>query len=162
MSWSPEGMYRFLSLFSTVPPTGNLLFSCMIQDFFYAGFDVVDRRTIGEYASPMIRQARMQFDQEKAAYEESLGKKRFAELRDGSERVPDEQKPFYSMQFAFHVASVEVQKRLVAEALAAQTQEKKQLDEKERKELEHLRAKKAEKRQKAEKKKRRISSRRKK
>jgi hypothetical protein len=161
MTWLPEAMYRFLSLFSDTPPTSDLLFSCMTQDFFYAGFDIVDSHTIGQYASPMIRQARMQLEQEKVAYEEALGKKRFAELKEEFERTPDEQKPFYSMQFAFYVAAMEAQKRAAAEAQAAQAVQIKQLGEKERKELGGFRAKQAEKRRAAEKRRRRAASRRK-
>jgi hypothetical protein len=158
MTWLPEAMYRFLSLFSSTPPGSDLLYSCMIQDFFYAGFDIVDSKAISQYASPMIRQARLQLEQEKKAYEDALGKKRFVELKEEFERTPDEQKPFYSMQFAFHVASMETQKRAAAEALAVQAQKAKQLSEKERQELERLRAKQAEKRRKAEKAKRRAKS----
>ena len=133
----------------------------MTQDFFHAGFDVVDSHAISRYASPMIRQARMHLEQEKKAYEDALGKKRFAELREEFERIPDEQKPFYSMQFAFHVASMETKKRADAEARAVQAQQTKQVTEKERQELERFRAKQAEKRQKAEKARRRARSKRK-
>lgn len=101
LTWKPEAMYRFLSLFSSTPPGADLLYDCMIQDFYYAGFDIVDKEAISRFITPMIRQARMRLDSEKARYEEALGPQKFAQLSNQFDRVPDEQKPFYSMQFVF-------------------------------------------------------------
>jgi hypothetical protein len=49
MTWKPEAMYRFLSLFSYAPISSDLLYDCMIQDFYYAGFDIVDKEIISQY-----------------------------------------------------------------------------------------------------------------
>jgi hypothetical protein len=73
LTWKPEAMYRFLSLFSSTPPGADLLYDCMIQDFYYAGFDIVDKEAISRFVTPMIRQARMRLDSEKARYEDALG-----------------------------------------------------------------------------------------
>lgn len=161
MTWRPEAMYRFLALFSSAPTDIDLLYECMIQDFYYGGFDIIDKGVISKYVTPMIRQARMQLNQESGRYEQALGKKRFIELRRGFERVPDEQKPFYSMQFAFYVATQEIRKREAAEERATQAEETKLLADKERDELARLRAEKAERRRRAEKKRRRTESQRK-
>jgi hypothetical protein len=150
LTWRPEAMYRFLSLFSTTPPGGDLLYQSMIQDFYYTGFDIVDNNVISEYVAPMIRQARMQLDEEKEKYEETLGKQKFSESREEFERIPDEQKPFYSMQFAFYVAEQERKKRKVAEAVAKGVESGRKLSEEERKEFDRLKRAKEEKRRKAE------------
>jgi hypothetical protein len=158
LTWKPEAMYRFLSLFSSTPPGADLLYDCMIQDFYYGGFDIVDKEAISRFVTPMIRQARMQLDSEKARYEEALGPQKFAQLSNQFDRVPDEQKPFYSMQFAFYVANQEIAKRKAAEAVAKEAKKVKDLSEKERREFGRLKAKKLGKKMKAKRRLRRSQS----
>lgn len=158
LTWRPEAMYRFLTLFSSVPAGTDLMYACMIQDFYYAGFDIVDKETVSQYLKPVVHQARMQLDEEKERYRQTLGQQRFAELREDFERVPDEQKPFYSMQFAFYVAAQEAAKREAVEARMQKMDASKQLSEKERSELNRLRQKQAERIGRARKKARRIES----
>ena len=64
-SWKPEAMYRFLSLFSSTPPDADFLYNSMIQDFYYAGFDIVDKDVISRFIAPIAHQARMQIDSER-------------------------------------------------------------------------------------------------
>lgn len=158
ITWKPEAMYRFLSLFSSAPTESDLLHDCMMQDFYYSRFDIVDKRTVSQYMESVIRQARMELDQEKERYERALGKKEFVELRDEFERVPDEQKPFYSIQFAFHVATREREKREAAEARAKQAEEAKRITDREREELVRLRLEKTDRQKKAEKRRRSFES----
>ena len=147
----------------------------VVPDFYYAGFDIVDKQVISQYVQPMVKQARMELEKESAKYKQALGKKEFVRLREGFERVPDEQKPFYSMQFAFHAAGRammaaqrttdqerEAARRVVEAAeTRAETAEKAQrLTEKERKELERLKAKEAKREERAKKRRRRLESRR--
>jgi hypothetical protein len=150
LTWKPEAMYRFLALFSDVPVGDDLLYECMTQDFFNAGFNIIDRDAVEQYAAPIIRQSRMMFEKEKTKYEQVLGEKRSLELRSEFERVPDLEKPFYSLQFAYHVATQEAAKRVAAELGAKQVVAKKELTNQERIEYERLKNKKAEKRRKAE------------
>jgi hypothetical protein len=159
MTWKPEAMYRFLSLFSSAPTGTDLLYECMMQSFYYAGFDIVDKSVISRYVAPMVRQARMQLDQARQQYQEALGKREFAELRDGFERVPDEQKPFYSMQFAYLVAAREALKREKAEARAKRAEHAKGLTEQERQEFERLKQDKRRRQKKQERKRRKYASR---
>ncbi|MFH1218997.1 MAG: SIR2 family protein [Candidatus Eisenbacteria bacterium] len=159
ISWYPEALYRFLSLFSSSAVGPDLLYECMIQSFYYAGFDIIDKATISKYASRMVRQARMRIDEERDKYIQALGPERFAHFREDFERVPDEQKPFYSMQFAFYVASQETEKRKVAEERAKQAETSRRLSEKEQAELVRLRSKQLEKRRKAQQRRRRAQSR---
>jgi len=171
--WHPEAMYRFLSLFSLTTTGIDLLFDCMIQDFYYGGFDIVDKQTISQYVSPVVKQARMELEKESAKYKEALGESKFAELKDDFERVPDEQKPFYSIQFAFYAANSAIkaaertaeQERIeaeraveAAESRMERAEKAKRLTEKEKKELERLKAKEAKRKKKAKKEQRRLKS----
>jgi len=72
--WKPESMFRFLTLFSSIPSSNDMLYQCMTQDFYYAGFDIIDQQTITNYASPLIHQARMKLAEQRSEYEKVLGK----------------------------------------------------------------------------------------
>jgi hypothetical protein len=148
ISWRPEAMYRFLTLFSSVPPATDLLYQCMTQDFFYTGFDIVDNKAISHYAAPLIRQARMVLEQERATYEKALGQVRLRELEVAFEQIPDVEKPFYSMQFLAYVARQETKQREAAEERARSAEAAQGLSGKERDEYERLKSKKEEKRRK--------------
>lgn len=158
LTWKPEAMYRFLSLFSSSPIDKDLLYQCMVQDFYYAGFHIIDKKTISTYVQPMTKQARMQIEQEKDRYEEALGKVAYNTFREGFEHVPDEQKPFYSMQFAHYVALHEIKKREAAEKRAEQAIKTSKLTDKERKEYIQLKAEKDERRRRYQKRVRRQQS----
>ena len=88
----------------------------------------------------------MKFEEEKASFEEALGPDRFMELVDSFESTPDENKPFYSMQFLFYIASLEREKRREAEKRSHQDRKVKSLSDKERLDYEKLKGKRAEKR----------------
>ena len=119
ITWKPKSLYRFLALFTTIMPGQDLLYESMIEDLYSAGLTVVDPPSLARFAGPAIRQARMQLETERSEYEETIGKDRFRDLVVAFDRTPDEQKPFYSMQFAFYVAAKERDKRKAAEAAAS-------------------------------------------
>jgi hypothetical protein len=144
LTWKPESLYRFLALFTTIMPGQDLLYESMIEDLFSAGLTVVDPPSLSRFAGPAIRQARMQLEAERSEYEETVGKDRFRDLVDAFERTPDEQKPFYSMQFAFYVAAKERDKRKAAEVAASIVVVAKSLTSKERSHYERLKSKAAE------------------
>lgn len=144
ITWKPESMYRFLSSFSAVPPSEDLLYQSMVQDFFYSGFDIINSDTLREYFAGPVRQSRMLLDEEKTRYESALGNAEYNKLRSGYDHVPDTQKPFYSMQFAFYVARKESQSRERAEARARRAEEIKGLKDKERQHYDRLKAKETE------------------
>ncbi|MCK5601198.1 SIR2 family protein [Candidatus Pacearchaeota archaeon] len=144
-SWKPEMMYRFLSMFSIMPTESDLLYECMTQDLFQAGFNIVDKEVISQYIDPFVRQARMNINEAKEQYTNILGKQRMAELEEGFERTPDEQKPFYSVQFAFYVAKKQEEGRRLAENRADEVVMVKELTGAERKEFAKLKTKKEEK-----------------
>jgi len=165
ITWKPEAMYRFMTLFAAAPAQEAFFYACMLQDFYYSGFDIVDQKAIEHYAGPMIRQARMQVKQERAQYETLLGKKQYQAFSEGFERVPDDQKPFYSIQFAYYIARREGQRRQDAErqageAVRAATRAERSatLSEKEREALRRKSSRSEEKRRKSRKDKRRKQS----
>jgi hypothetical protein len=139
--WKPESMFRFLTLFSSVPSGNDMLYQCMTQDFYYAGFNIIDQQTIVNYASPLVHQARMKLIEQRSDYEKVLGEHKATELETEFEQTPDIQKPFYSMQFAFYVASQAQALREVAVKRATRAEQEAELTQKERVQYEHLKAK---------------------
>jgi len=152
LTWKPESLYRFLALFTTIMPGQDLLYESMIEDLYSAGLTVVDPPSLARFAGPAIRQARMQLETERSEYEETVGKDRFRDLIDAFDRTPDEQKPFYSMRFAFYVAAKEREKRKAAETAASIAVKAKDLTAKERSHYERLKSKAAERARKRQKK----------
>jgi len=144
LTWNPESLYRFLALFTTTPPGQDLLYQSMIEDLYSAGLSVVDPPSLARFASPLIRQARMQLESERSEYEEAIGKDRFRDLVEAFERTPDEQKPFYSMRLAFFVAAKERDKRKAAEAAASVAIKTKDFTARERSHYERLKSRAAE------------------
>lgn len=159
--WKPQTMYQFLTMFSTVPASEDLLHQCVMHEFLSSGFDIVDSASLAELASPQIHQARMTIEQERSTYSEAIGQDRFKELEEGFENTPDEVKPFYAQQFAFYVAGQEATLRQAAERRAHVAEQAGSLKEKERREYQQLKAKKEEKLAKQRQKKRASRSRRK-
>ena len=149
MVWKPETMFRFLTLFSSVPSGNDMLYQCMTQDFFYAGFDIINQQTIANYASPLIHQARMKLEQQRPEYERVLNKRRLAQLEAKFEQTPDALKPFYSMQFAYYVASQAEAMRDVAVKRAVQAEQNAELTRRQREQFERLKKRDDKRKQKA-------------
>ena len=76
--------------------------------------------------------------QQREEYISQLGSKRVQELEDGFERVLDEYKPFYSMQYAYHFARAQTELRKIAERISEEKSKEEQLTSKERKQFERL------------------------
>jgi len=130
----------------------------MVQDFSFCGFNIVNSDALKHYFSGPVKQSRLNLEEEKIRYEEALGNAEFRKLQDGYERVPEIQKPFYSMQFAFLVARKESEKRERAELRAKLAEKTESLTAKERNDFQRLKAKEEERRQKGKKKARRKQS----
>lgn len=158
VNWRPEAMYRFLALFSTMPDTPETLYESMTATFFYAGFDIVDKATVAAYGAGLSHQARMQMDEATREYAAALDASTISGISDDFESVPDEEKPFYAMQFAHYVAvraAREVERaRLAADAARRGSK----LTEKQRAELSRYQADEAARQQRAKKRKRRDQS----
>lgn len=158
IAWKPEVMYQFLTLFSSVPADIDVLSQCMSQDFFAGGFDIVDSQAIANFSSGIIRQSRMNREKERESYVKVLGENRAQELEDQLDKTPDEEKPFYSMQFNVYVIN-EQQRQLESARKRIETvSETQALTAKERQEYLRLSSKRDEKIRKQKQQKHRIQS----
>lgn len=151
VNWQPEALYRFISLLSAHPQDAETLFESMTQTFFHCGFDIVDREMVTQYAKGLAHQARLQVNDAREKYAGALSDKDFGELAEAFERVPDEQKPFYAMQFAHYVATKAAERALAAEKRVAVVEARARLTTEERDRLAKLEAKEAERKKKGQK-----------
>ena len=161
VTWKPEGLYRFLSMFTSIQPKAELFYSSLSQEFSASGISIVDKNTISAFLNSSVKQSRMQLMQEKENYQQVIGESRYMELLDHFEKVSDEQKPFYSMQVAHLVATKEIKKRQKAEERVKQITKTEKLSREERLEYERLKGKKIDKERKKIRKKRAKKSRKK-
>jgi len=102
ITWTPEAVYRFLTLFSSHTPTNDYFHECLTQSFFFSGLSIFDKQVLTKFASPLIRQSRMELEQERGNYENLLEAKKFDTSLEDLEKQPDLNKPFYSLQTAFY------------------------------------------------------------
>ncbi len=142
-TWKPEAMYRLLTLYSGEALDINKLYQSMTQDYFFSGIEIIDKKSIEGFAEGPIRQAKMSFEREKNRYESLLGVESFANYKDTFDRLPDIEKPFYSVRFAYYIASIETEYRARAEERAKKVEKEKELSTGERRELLMFRSKKA-------------------
>ena len=158
ITWTPDDFFRFLSLFSKNILDPKLFYDSLTQEFFSSGINIIDSETITKFASPGIKQARMELEKAENDYVEALGRQRYEELKEEFERTPDLEKQFFSIQIAHLVARKERDKRLQAEKQSVNITQKKGLSEEERLDYEKLKGKKKQKAREREKKKRRKKS----
>jgi hypothetical protein len=140
VNWQPEALYRFLSLFSTRVEDPETLYESMTQTFYFCGFDIVDRDSVSRFASGLAHQARIQLSEARHEYSAALDDRDFGDLIEDFETVPDEQKPFYAMQFAHYVAVRATARAAAAERRVAVVENRAKLDDRETAELTRLRA----------------------
>ncbi|MDQ7818143.1 MAG: SIR2 family protein [Melioribacteraceae bacterium] len=157
--WTPEAMYRFISLFSEKPPLEKLLHECLTQDFFYAGFDVINKDNVQKFLNPLIQQSKLKLKTESKNYENVIGKKRWHDLLESYEKMDDIEKPFYSSQIAYYIANQSLNETKVLRKFVDDLNKSSKLDDKERLEYIKLKTKQDQKRKKV---KKRISKKKKK
>ena len=147
-TWSPEALYRFLTLFTKDIPNKNILHECMTHDFFYSGFEVINKDNINQIASPYVQQSRFVLEAERSNYIKTLGQKNYDEIIKNYENKPDYEKPLYSIQMAHFLARKEIENSEFMKGRMEDLKYENELKKKERKEYEKLKNKKEQKKRK--------------
>lgn len=69
VTWSPEALYRYLlTLPTNLSIEPDLLQECMLQSFYYAGLNFIDRTRYEKFFGSMIDFAEVKFDEQKEKY----------------------------------------------------------------------------------------------
>lgn len=135
IAWKPEIFYRFLSLFTDVPLNDENLFSSMLQDIKLLGLPIIDKVGIERFIQPSLRQSKLLLENEREEFIDALGLTEYTRYMDDYEKTPDDEKPFYTMQFAFYVAK-KVEERSKQKDIELTKLKSEKLPEKDRKLLE--------------------------
>jgi hypothetical protein len=101
--WKPESLYRLLTLLNEIPPSDDLLHKCMLQDFYQNGIDVIDNDAIRKIASPLLKQSKFSFDQQKEAFVNAIGVSKYSRLIGNFDHVSESESPFYPHLFARYI-----------------------------------------------------------
>ena len=140
-AWNPDTMYKYLTMISTELPDSDLLFQSMMQEFYYAGFDVMNQEAVHEYFKDPVKQARFAIEEVKKEFSNELKNGNLRRMVNRFEGLDDFQKPFYARRITEYI----VRKRsedLQAKANAAEAKiSEAALSIKERKEYEILKQK---------------------
>ena len=94
-TWRPEAFYRYLLTFPATRPTPGLLAQCMLQDFYYAGVEVIDTASYERYFMPVISQSRLSFQKVKDEYEHGVFQTYSPGYEEAFDQTPDLEKPFF-------------------------------------------------------------------
>jgi hypothetical protein len=122
ITWTPEALYRYLISLPGVVPDVDLLQECIMNDFFYAGVDLVDKDKYLRFFGPAINQAKINYKEEKDRYLEAVEKRHVEqELDEAFEKTPDFQKPFFVSQMAWAIALDAQKKQQEAERKASES-----------------------------------------
>ncbi len=133
-AWKPEAFYRFLLCFPVVAPSEDYLQQCMLGGFLTSGIQIIDAKRYGAYFGPLIRQARLTFNEVVQHYHTTVRNRFSIGVEQAFDEAPDLQKPFFPLQMAERATGM-------AAFTVRELQEKMKTAEREHKELEFLRRK---------------------
>jgi hypothetical protein len=110
VTWTPETVFRLLSMFSKSEKYSDLYFQGILQNFYNQGFDVINRKEIIKLAMPIIKQAKMNLETELKNYESKLSSDEVIKIREGFDNIDDLSKPFYSYQIISQLMNSETKR----------------------------------------------------
>jgi hypothetical protein len=144
LHWSPEILFRFLKLNTTSNVELDDLYTCMVNDFYNCGFNIVNKELLQAFMSPSFSQARMEIENQKRLFGEGIDKL-FSD-ENINKHTNDLTLPFYTIQAAFQMAKKSEMEKRDAIKLIDEMRQLRTLNEKERKEYENFKSRQKEKR----------------
>jgi len=140
-AWNPDTMYKYLTMISTVLPDSDLLFQSMMQEFYYAGFDVMNQDAVHEYFKEPVRQASFAIEEVKNDFSNELKNSNLGKMVDRFDRLDYYQKPFYARRITEYIVRKRSEDLQAKEKAAEAKINEAALSIKERKEYEILKQK---------------------
>ena len=121
-TWSPEALYRYLSVLPGRQINPDLLQQCMLHEYYYAGISFIDKDRYGHFFGPSINAAKASYQKEKASYIKELEDTYTGGIDDAFEQTPDLEKPFFVAQMGWRRAesSERKQESVLRRALEAE------------------------------------------
>lgn len=108
MMWTPESLYRYLSIFPDSNTNSDLLQQCMLHEYLYSGLSFIDKERYLRFFGPRISDAKLSFKKERKRYieesESDTKDEEIAHLQKSFDNTPDLEKPFFVQHLAFKMA----------------------------------------------------------
>ena len=158
ITFRPESFIRLLPMLGG-EDNAYPLHETMLQDFFYAGVEVIDQSLYQKFFSPLINQSRMRLEEELKRYAERLEQDSISSLEDEIRMTPPLRIPDLAVQTLLRTADMELQKARATMREAAEAARAAKLSVSERQDYERLKAKQRDKHRKGLKQQRRAQSR---
>jgi hypothetical protein len=140
VSWTPEALYRFIAELPGEQLDPELLYRCMLQEFFASGIEVIDTPRYEKFFGSIINVAKTTYAKERDGFLQEFPDKYGESLDRDFESIPDLEKPFFVEQMGWKVArrqeakahqteqQLTVARRLEADARAEITKLRQELD----------------------------------
>ncbi|MHC4276607.1 MAG: SIR2 family NAD-dependent protein deacylase [Planctomycetota bacterium] len=131
-TWTPEALYRYLSILPGEDTDPDLLQKCMLNEYYYAGVSFIDKPRYLKFFGPSVSHAKASFSEQKESYLKETEQTYATPLDEAFERTPDLEKPLFVTQMGWRVveaaerrAQAALARAAVAEAKVKQLQEEK-------------------------------------
>jgi hypothetical protein len=149
LSWTPETLFRHLSLLSPGEHDDDAIVEAMAAEYSDLGITLIDQNAFRSYFDPLVSTSKLSYQRERAAFIEAVGEevaRTNEELDREFDAVPDIAKPLFVSQMMWREQQTEKSqlRRELKEAVDRHQAldkklkaEEKQWDEKNRKTIEH-------------------------
>jgi hypothetical protein len=115
IAWTPEALYRFITELPGESLDPELLYRCMLQEFFASGVEVIDTPRYEKYFGSMINVAKTTYAEERDGFLREFPDKFGESLDQEFESTPDLEKPFFVEQMGWKSARDQEAKAYKAE-----------------------------------------------
>jgi len=109
-TWTPEALYRYISILPDKQPNPDLFQQCMLHEYYYAGVSFIDKDRYVRFFGPSIDTAKVLYEQEKSKYIAEIEEAYLGQLDEAFEKIPDLEKPFFVAQMGWRLAEVSQQR----------------------------------------------------
>lgn len=123
-TWSPEAVYRYLSVLPAKTIRSDLLQQCMLHEYYYAGVSFIDRERYEHFFGPSINAARISFQKERNNYIADLEETFAKSIDEIFEQTTDLEKPFFVTQMGWQKARQSEQREALAVQRAVDAEQK--------------------------------------
>ena len=104
IAWTPEALYRFISELPGEQLDPELLYRCMLQEFFTSGIEIIDVPRYEKFFGSVINVAKTTYAKERDGFLQEFPGKFVENLDRGFESTPDLEKPFFVEQLGWKAA----------------------------------------------------------
>ncbi len=98
ITWTPEALYRYMTMIDLKESSEEMLHACILNDYFYAGVEIIDKQRYERYFKPVINEATINFNEQKDLYMKETEEINLRNIEKEFRAIPKLDKPFYVAQ----------------------------------------------------------------